>query len=116
MTVNAIRPGYHGDMKDTVDKFHGNQILSIGWDRNRLYATPMCIPVPPSMPFGALVEQVLPNLFDAHPQYARINWREVEWTRSGAAFTPQFDKSLRENELEHKAVIRFRTPELESWL
>jgi phenol hydroxylase P4 protein len=36
----------------------------------------------------------------------------IEWFRSGEAFTPDFDRSIGENGLGHKAVIRFRTPGL----
>lgn len=113
MSVKAIRPGYHGDMKDTVDKFHGKQLLAIGWDRHLMFATPMCIPVPPELPFGALVEAVLPGLYGQHPQFAQIDWAAVQWLRSGEAFVPEMDKSLLDNGLGHKAVLRFRTPGLE---
>ncbi len=113
MSTKAIRPGYHGDMKDTADKFHGQQILNIGWDQHLMYATPMCIPVPPGMPFGALVEQVLPGLFGQHPDFARIDWSAVQWMRSGEAFSPQMDRSLADNGLGHKASLRLRTPGLD---
>lgn len=113
MSVIAIRPGYHGDMKDTVDKFHGNQLLNIGWDQHLMYATPSCIPVPPQMPFGALVEKVLPGLYGQHPQFAQIDWARVQWTRSGEPFEPAMDRSLADNGLGHKALLRFRTPGLE---
>lgn len=113
MSTQAIRPGYHGSMKDTVDKFHGNQILNIGWDQHLMYATPLCIPVPPAMPFGALVQQVLPGLFGQHPQFAQIDWSKTQWLRSGEAFTPEMDKSLADNGLGHKASLRFRTPGLD---
>lgn len=113
MSVKAIRPDYHGDMKDSVDKFHGNQLLSIGWDQHLMYATPFCIPVPPQMPFGALVEQVLPTLYGQHPQFARIDWSEAQWLRGSQPFQPDMTKSLADNGLGHKALIRFRTPALE---
>lgn len=113
MSVKAIRPGYHGDMKDTVDKFHGKHLLAIGWDRHLMYATPLCIPVPPQMPFSTLVEDVLPTLYGQHPQFAEINWTAVRWTRSGEPFDPRFDKSLFDNGLGHKALLRFSTPTAE---
>lgn len=113
MSVVAIKPGYHGDMKDTVDKFHGNQLLGIGWDKHLMYATPACIPVPPDMPFGALVEKVLPTLFGQHPQFSQISWDKVEWILAGKVFTPAMDKSIKDNGIEHKQVIRFRTPGLD---
>ena len=112
MSVKAIRPGYHGDMKDSVDKFHGQQLLGIGWDQHLMYATPLCVPLPPQMPFGALVEQVLPALFGQHPQFAQIDWSRVQWLRAGQPFEPALDRSLADNGLAHKSVLRFRTPEL----
>jgi phenol hydroxylase P4 protein len=112
MSVKAIRPDYHGDMKDSVDKFHGQQLLGIGWDQHLMYATPLCVPVPPQMPFGALVEQVLPALFGQHPQFTQIDWSQVQWLRAGQPFEPALDRSLADNGLAHKSVLRFRTPEL----
>ena len=34
------------------------------------------------------------------------------WLRSAEAFEPDFEKSLRENGLGHKAVLRMQTPGL----
>ncbi|MDT7837048.1 phenol hydroxylase subunit P4 [Aquabacterium sp. OR-4] len=112
MTVQAISPDYHGSMKDSVEHFHGQQLLNIGWDQHLMFATPLCIPVPPGMPFGALVQQVLPGLYGQHPQFAQIDWAATEWLRSGERFTPAMDQSLADNGLGHKAVLRFRTPGL----
>ena len=112
MSVKALRPGYHGDMKDTVEHFHGQQILGILWDQHLLYATPMCIPVPPHLPFGALVSQVLPQLYGQHPQFKDIDWATVQWQREGQPFTPDLQAGLAEQGISHKAFIRFRTPGL----
>jgi len=111
MSVTAIADGYHGTMKDTADHYRGQQLLNIGWDQHLMYATPMCIPVPPEMPFGALVQQVLPGLYGQHPQFAAIDWSRAEWLRSGERFTPDMDRSLADNGLGHKAMLRFRTPD-----
>ncbi|PXW92298.1 phenol 2-monooxygenase P4 subunit [Sphaerotilus hippei] len=113
MSTRALRPGYHGDLKDSVDKFHGQQLINIAWDRHLMYATPLCIPVPPGMPFGALVEQVLPGLFGQHPDFARIDWSGVQWLRSDEPFEPRPELSLVDNGLDHKAFLRLRTPGLD---
>ena len=113
MSVRAIRPGYHGDMKDTAEHFHGQQLLGILWDHHLLYATPMCIPVLPQMPFGALVQQVLPQLYGQHPQFARIDWDSVQWSQAGRPFKPDLQASLADQGIGHKAFIRFRTPGLD---
>jgi phenol/toluene 2-monooxygenase (NADH) P4/A4 len=36
----------------------------------------------------------------------------VQWFRSGKPFAPALDKSLADNGLAHKSMIRFRTPGL----
>lgn len=113
MGVKAITADYHGDMKDSVEKFHGNQLLGIAWSKHLMYATPLCIPVPPSMPFGVLVEKVLPGLYGQHPDFAKVDWRAVTWTHSGEAFIPDPEKSLTHNGIGHKSLIRFSTPGLD---
>lgn len=115
MTTVAFDPQYHGEMKDTVDKFHGMQLLNVGWDRHLLFASPMCVTVPPNMLFGALIEQVLTPLFGQHPDFAKICWNEVQWLRSGEHFTPDFEKSLVDNGLKHKAILRMQTPGLQEF-
>lgn len=111
MTI-AFDADYQGDMKDTVDKFHGKQLLNIGWDRHLMFASPLCVPVPPDLPFGVLIDQVLPALFGAHPDFVKIRWAEVRWLRSGQAFVPDRSKSVTDNGLGHKAILRMQTPGL----
>lgn len=112
MSVVALEPGYTGEVKDSVDKFHGQQLLYIGWEDHLMYCSPLCIPVPPDLPFGALSEKIIPDLYDLHPDMAKVDWSKVQWFRSGKPFTPDFSKSVTDNGLGHKAVVRFRTPGL----
>ncbi len=112
MSVTAIKPGYTGEIKDRVENFHGKQLLYIGWEDHLLFCAPLCIPVPPELPFGALTAEIIPNLYAQHPDTAKIDWNKVEWLRSGQPFTPDASKSVTDNGLGHKAVIRFWTPGL----
>lgn len=112
MATVAIRPDYTGEMKDRVENFHGNQLFYIGWDKHLMFCAPLAFPLPPSMPFKAMVEQILPAGFGVHPDFAKIDWSQVTWLSSGQPFTPDFEKSLAENGLGHKAVLRFQTPGL----
>ena len=41
-----------------------------------------------------------------------IDWSKVEWLKSGQPWQPDVEKSLAENGLKHKDVIRLRTPGL----
>jgi phenol/toluene 2-monooxygenase (NADH) P4/A4 len=113
MSVVALSPGYTGEIRDRVENFHGKQLLFIGWEDHLMYCAPMCIPVAPDLPFGALITEIIPGLYAAHPDTAKIDWSSVVWLRSGEAFTPDPAKSLTDNGLGHKALLRFRTPGLD---
>ena len=110
MTVVALKP-YSFPPKDSVDKFPA-PLLYIGWEDHLLFSAPHCLPLPPDMPFGALAENVLPGVYGYHPDFAKIDWSKVEWLKSGQPFKPDASKSLADNGLGHKDVIRFRTPGL----
>lgn len=112
MAVTSIRP-YLTTAKDTVDKYHGAQLLFVGWDKHLMFYSPLTLAVPPSMRFGDLVAGNLAGAFGPHPDWAKIDWSKAEWTKGGKPWVPDFDKTMAENGLVHKDVIRFRTPGLE---
>ena len=112
MAVVALADNYTGEVKDRVENFLGNQLMYLAWEDHLMFCAPMCIPVPAGMPFGVLVKDAMPGLFSSHPDWKKIDWGKVEWLSSGKPFTPALDKSLADNGLGHKAVIRFRTPGL----
>jgi phenol hydroxylase P4 protein len=112
MSVVAIKPGYTGEIKDRVENFHGKQLLYIGWEDHLMYCAPLAIPVPPDLLFGTLMSEIIPSLYPAHPDTAKIDWSRVEWFSSGKSFKPDPAKSLVDNGLGHKAALRFRTPGL----
>lgn len=110
MTVAAVKP-YKFPPRDGVEKFPA-PLLFIGWEDHLLFCAPHCLPLPPTMPFGALVSEVLPGVYGYHPDFSKIDWGKVQWFKSGKPFHPDASKSLAENGLGHKDVIRFRTPGL----
>lgn len=113
MPVQAIRPDYVGEVKDRVELFHGNQLIYIGWEQHNMICAPFALPLPSAMLFGDLIDKVLPTTsFTAHPDWPKIDWSKVEWLRSDKPFKPDRTKSLADNGLGHKALIRFRTPGL----
>ncbi|AYH43767.1 phenol hydroxylase subunit P4 [Azoarcus sp. DN11] len=111
MAVAALRK-YEFEPADAPAKFHGAQLLYVGWEDHLMFCAPFAFPLPPTMPFGTVVEQVLPGAFGYHPDFARIDWAKAEWFKSGRRWMPDFGKSLADNGLGHKDVIRFRTPGL----
>lgn len=111
MTVAAIKE-YIGEDKDRLENFHGAQLLFVGWEDHLLFCAPFAFPFPATMRFGEVVEKALPGAFGYHPDWARIDWSKAEWFKSGKPWVPNFARSLGENGLRHKDVIRFRTPGL----
>ena len=110
MSVVAIAP-YEFTPRDVRENFPA-PLLYIGWEDHLMFCAPFAFPFPPTMPFRAVVEQVLPGAFGYHPDFAKIDWNAVEWLKSGKPWAPEMDKSLADNGLKHKDAIRFRTPGL----
>ncbi len=111
MPVTAIGE-YAFSHNDSVDKFHGNQIIYIGWDHHTMINAPMAFPAPKGMLFKDIITTFIPAAFDQHPDFKNIKWDEVIWLRDDDVFTPNMEANLEGNGFVHKAVIRFKTPGL----
>ena len=110
MSVVAVKP-YDCPAKDVRANFPA-PLLFIGWEDHLMIASPVALPLPSETPFAALSQAVLPGIYGFHPDFARIDWKQVEWFKSGQPWAPDPAKSLQDNGLKHKDVIRFRTPGL----
>ena len=97
---------------DAVENFHGNQLVYLAWDEHLMFCSPTAYPLPPEMPFRALVEQVITGTYGLHPDFAAIDWEQVEWLIDGREAHPDPDASLADNGIGHKSIVRFRTPGL----
>jgi len=111
VVANPARAPYEFPMRDVRENFPA-PLLYIAWDEHLMFPSPFCLPLPPDTPFGALATAVLPGIYGYHPDFARIDWATVQWLKSGQPWTPDPAKSLADNGLRHKDVIRFRTPGL----
>ncbi len=112
MAVAAITDNYTGERLDRVENFHGNQIVYIGWDHHLMFCAPFALMLPPDLTFGQLVDEHIPGLFSRHPDFANIDWDQVEWRLNGDSFTPDREKSLIDQGVDHKSAIRMATPGL----
>ena len=110
MAVTAIG-NYDFPPADPVEKFPA-PILYFGWEDHLMFCAPFAWPVPPTMRFGDLFTTLFAGSFGAHPEFAKIDWAKAEWFKSGKPWQPNYDKSIAENGLGHKDVLRFRTPGL----
>lgn len=99
--------------QDEESRFYGKRLIYLSWENHLMYAAPFCVPLPPTLPFGALVRDVLPELYGEHPEFESIDWHRTQWFNSDKRFLPDFGKSLAHHGLAHKSLIRFRTPALE---
>lgn len=115
MPVNAITPEYQGEVLDKLENFHGNQVVYVGWDHHLMFCAAFAFPVPPEMPFKALLEEVMPDSFGVHEEFALVNWETTEWLLDNQPFQPQMDVSLSAQGVSHKSVLRFNTPELKGF-
>lgn len=107
MATHALRPDYHGEFKDSADRFHGAIIVYIAWDKHLMFYSARAFPLDPNMPFGAVVEHVLPEGFGQHPNFKNVDWSKVTWRLNHEEFTPDFEKSLADNGFDHKCILRF---------
>jgi phenol hydroxylase P4 protein len=99
--------------RDLESMFHGKRLIYLCWENHLMFAAPLCVPLPPNLPFGALVRDVLPELYGEHPEFEDIDWKRTQWFNSNRRFIPDQGKSIEHHGLEHKSLIRFRTPALE---
>ena len=99
--------------QDGEHLFHGKRLIFLSWENHLMFAAPLCVPLPPTLPFGALIRDVLPELYGEHPEFEDIDWKRTLWFNSGKRFIPDVGKSLEHHGLSHKSLIRFRTPALD---
>ena len=111
MAVQAIGE-YEFEAKDKLENFHGNMLTYWNWVDHLMICTPVALPLGPAVPFGTIVSEVFPGVYGYHPDFAEIDWDIAEWTLDDKPFVPRLDKSLADNGLQHKSIVKFVTPGL----
>jgi phenol hydroxylase P4 protein len=111
MSVKTLG-AYDFPPKDTVDKFHGMQLLYVGWDDHLMFCAPFAFLLPPDTKFGDLCTKVMPQAFGYHPEWARVDWNKATWRKSGQPWQADMGRTLAELGLKHKDVLRLGTPGL----
>ena len=77
-----------------------------------LMAAPFMLFGAPDQKLGDIIEQQLKPLMQPDPDFDKIDWDAIEWTKSGEPWMPDFNKTVKENGLVHKEQFRFKTPDL----
>ena len=112
MPVTSLNPGYTGENKDAVENFHGNTVVYLHWEDHLSFCAALAFPLPPVMPFGAIVGELIPQFYGPHPDFEKIDWAQVTWELDGEPFTPDLEKGIGEQGIGHKSLLRFWTPGL----
>jgi phenol hydroxylase P4 protein len=112
MTITAIGR-YDFPSRDAVENYKGKQLLYINWEKHRMFSRPFVLALPPETPFRTLVDKFITDCYSEHPDFERIDWSRVVWQNSNTVFKPELAKSLKENGIGHKDLIRFTTPGLD---
>lgn len=112
MAVKALAP-YEFQSRDALERYKGKQLLFINWERHRMFSRPFILALPPETPFSEIIDKYITDCFSYHPDFAHIDWSKVVWQNSNTVFTPDPAKSLKDNGIGHKDLIRFTTPGLD---
>lgn len=112
MTVTALAD-YEFAPRDAQANYQGKQLLYVNWEKHRLFSRPFILALPPETPFSVIIDKYITDCYSYHPDFAQIDWSKVIWQNSNTVFTPDPAKSLKENGIGHKDLIRFTTPGLD---
>ena len=113
MTMLKTLADYDFPSRDAVENYKGRQLLYINWERHRMFSRPFVLALPPETPFAEIIDKHMTDCFSYHPDWQHIDWSKAEWSNGSNRFTPDRNKSLQENGICHKDLIRFRTPGLD---
>jgi phenol/toluene 2-monooxygenase (NADH) P4/A4 len=112
MSVSAI-DRYEFESSDALSRYNGRQLLYVNWEKHRMFSRAFVIAVSPAMPFSELIRRYIPDAYCFHPDFPKIDWPAVIWQNSDRRFTPDPSRSLADNGIGHKDLIRFTTPGLD---
>lgn len=112
MSVKALAD-YHFQSRDAIERYRGKQLVFVNWERHRMFSRPFVVALPPETPLQSLIDGQITDCYSYHPDFQHIDWSRVTWQNGSTPFTPDFAKSLKDNGIGHKDLIRFTTPGLD---
>ncbi|QBM78138.1 phenol hydroxylase (plasmid) [Sphingomonas sp. AAP5] len=109
MALASLNPGYSGPTRDKVENFNGAQLVYVHWEGHLNFCAGITLPLPPETPFGALASEILPSLYSADPKWRSDELETARWSLDGEDWAPDAGKTLGEQGVGHKSLIRFWT-------
>lgn len=113
MTLLKTLAPYDFPSSDAVENYAGRQLLYINWERHRMFSRPFVLALPPETPFGEIIDTHMTDCFSYHPDWVKIDWSAVQWLNGSRPVVLDRNKSLADNGIGHKDLIRFITPGLD---
>lgn len=115
MATIAITPEYRGLVRDQQQNYGDNIILYVGWDEHLLFCSAKAFLIHPTMSGRELIESVLTEGFSQHPDFEKIDWDTVLWRLNNETFHLDQEISLSKQGVDHKSLLRFKTPGLSGY-
>lgn len=113
MTMLKTLAAYEFPSRDAVENYKGRQLLYINWEHHRMFSRPFVLALPPDTLFGDIIDKHMAVHYSYHPDWAHIDWHAVTWRSGKTPIAPDRNKTLAENGIGHKDLLRFSTPGLE---
>lgn len=113
MPVKFIGESYDFPPANQMENYGGIMNVYVVWDHHLIYCAPNAYPMPPNVVFRDFVEQMLVPDYKQHPDVEKVNFEEGEWQLENEPWTPDFDKTMEENNIAHNSFIRVKTAGLE---
>ena len=104
---------YEFESRDAISHYKGKQLIYVNWEKHRMFSRPFVLAVAPETPLQAIIDNQIGACYGYHPDFAKIDWSRVTWQKGRDAFAPDPAKTLAENGIGHKDLIRFTTPGLD---
>lgn len=92
---------------DRVENYGGNINIYCCWEHHLLVPCPAAYPLSPDITLREFLrDQFVPD-HDHHPECAKLAFDALRWTLDGKPWTPDLDKSLRDNGVTHMSYLSF---------
>lgn len=106
MSVKAISD-YQAESMDTVDKFHGKQVVYFYWKYQLIFCAAFAFLVDPSMSFENMLKNVVLPAIAEHPEADKIDFNTAQWFLNGDVAQFSMTSNLSGNGIDHKSLITF---------
>ena len=103
---------YEFESKNDEKHYGGDFQFYIKWDDHLLHACPSAYRAPWAMTLRDFMEQMYKPDHMAHPDTAQLDIDKIQWRRDQQPWSPDLDKSFKDNGMEHMDFLEFSAPGL----